>query len=88
MEAVVEDKEWNLYCPSEPGVVKATMDAKDLWKKILTSYFESGSPFLCFKDTANRTNPNPHVPYRNPDIRSLSRLRRSESAGLDLRCIP
>ncbi len=40
---------------------KETIKAKDLWKKILTSYFESGSPFLCFKDTANRANPNSHV---------------------------
>ena len=40
---------------------KETIKAKDLWKKILTSYFESGSPFLCWKDTANRANPNPHV---------------------------
>ena len=40
---------------------KETVKAKDLWKKILTSYFESGSPFLCFKDTANRANPNSHV---------------------------
>lgn len=30
-------------------------------EKILTSYAESGSPFLCFKDTANRANPNSHV---------------------------
>lgn len=30
-------------------------------EKILTSYFEVGSPFLCWKDTANRTNPNSHV---------------------------
>ncbi|RXJ97178.1 ribonucleoside-diphosphate reductase subunit alpha [Arcobacter sp. AHV-9/2010] len=39
-------------------VTKNRIKAKDLWKKILTSYFESGSPFLCFKDTANRVNPN------------------------------
>ena len=32
-----------------------------MWKKILTSYFESGSPFLCFKDNANRANPNDHT---------------------------
>ena len=42
-------------------VTKSRMKAKDLWKKILTSYFESGSPFLCFKDNANRANPNSHV---------------------------
>jgi len=39
---------------------KDQMKAKDLWKKVLTSYFESGSPFLGFKDTANRANPNDH----------------------------
>jgi ribonucleoside-diphosphate reductase alpha chain len=43
------------------NITKDRMKAKDLWKKILTSYFESGSPFLCFKDTANRVNPNSHV---------------------------
>lgn len=42
-------------------VTKDRMKAKDLWKKILTSYFESGSPFLCFKDTANKANPNSHA---------------------------
>ena len=42
---------------------KVQMKAKDLWKKILTSYFESGSPFLCYKDNANRANPNSHVGY-------------------------
>ncbi len=39
---------------------KEHIKAKELWKKILLSYFESGSPFLCFKDNANRVNPNDH----------------------------
>lgn len=42
-------------------VAKEYIPAKDLWKKILTSYFESGSPFLCFKDNANKANPNNHT---------------------------
>lgn len=42
-------------------VNKETIKAKDLWKKILREYFETGSPFLCFKDTANRQNPNSHT---------------------------
>ncbi len=42
-------------------ITKDKVKAKDLWKKVLTSYFESGSPFLCFKDTANRANPNDHT---------------------------
>ena len=41
-------------------ISKEQIKAKDLWKKILTSYFESGSPFLCFKDNANRANQNSH----------------------------
>ena len=36
------------------------ISAKGLWKKILISYFETGNPFLTFKDTANKTNPNSH----------------------------
>ncbi len=46
---------------NNPDITKEQMKAKDLWKKVLTSYFESGSPFLCFKDSANRANPNSHT---------------------------
>jgi ribonucleoside-diphosphate reductase alpha chain len=46
---------------NDESITKDRMKAKDLWKKILTSYFESGSPFLCFKDNANRANPNSHT---------------------------
>lgn len=45
---------------SDENILKETVQARALWKKILTSYFESGSPFLCFKDNANTRNPNPH----------------------------
>ena len=40
---------------------KEVVSAKELWKKILTSYFETGMPFLCFKDNANKVNPNNHT---------------------------
>lgn len=42
------------------NIIQEKIKAKNLWKKILLSYFESGSPFLCFKDNANRANPNDH----------------------------
>lgn len=42
-------------------ILKKRMKAKELWKKILTNYFETGMPFLCFKDNANRANPNAHA---------------------------
>ena len=61
MEAVASDSDWNLYSRPKDTTPVKIVKAKDLWKKILTSYFESGSPFLCFKDTANRANPNPHT---------------------------
>lgn len=41
-------------------ISKSLIPAKELWKKILTSCFESGMPFLCFKDNANKANPNAH----------------------------
>lgn len=45
---------------NNPKISKSLIPAKELWKKILTSCFESGMPFLCFKDNANRANPNAH----------------------------
>jgi len=48
---------------NDPNITKEQMAAKELWKKILTSYFESGSPFLCFKDNANKANPNDHTGF-------------------------
>ncbi len=45
----------------DESIIKEKVKAKNLWKKILTSYFETGSPFLCFKDNANRANPNGHT---------------------------
>ncbi len=45
----------------DENIIKEKVKAKNLWKKILTSYFETGSPFLCFKDNANRANPNSHT---------------------------
>ncbi len=50
-----------LELEEDDSIIKEKIKAKNLWKKILTSYFETGSPFLCFKDNANRTNPNNHT---------------------------
>ena len=45
---------------NNPNIKKVKVNAKDLWKKILLEYYETGNPFLCFKDNANRRNPNNH----------------------------
>jgi len=42
-------------------ISKRRIKAKELWKKILLEYYETGNPFLCFKDNANRRNQNDHV---------------------------
>ncbi len=44
----------------QEDITKERIKAKELWKQILRSYFETGNPFLCFKDSANRCNPNDH----------------------------
>lgn len=49
-----------LELENDESILKEQVSAKELWKKILTNYFETGLPFLCFKDNANRANPNAH----------------------------
>ncbi|HHH19428.1 MAG TPA: ribonucleoside-diphosphate reductase subunit alpha, partial [Campylobacterales bacterium] len=53
-------KERYLELEQTNGITKEVISAKVLWKEVLRSYFETGNPFLCFKDTANRANPNKH----------------------------
>ena len=48
---------------NDPSIAKERIRAKELWKKMLTELFETGNPFLCFKDSANRTNPNDHTGF-------------------------
>ncbi len=54
------EKRYEEYEKDE-SIAKEIVEAKELWKKILLNYFETGLPFLCFKDSANRANPNAHV---------------------------
>jgi ribonucleoside-diphosphate reductase alpha chain len=46
---------------NDPNITKETIKAKELWKKILLEYYETGNPFLCFKDNANKRNQNDHT---------------------------
>ncbi|KIM11696.1 MAG: ribonucleotide-diphosphate reductase subunit alpha [Sulfurovum sp. FS08-3] len=46
---------------ADETLTKNKIRAKDLWKEILRSYFETGNPFLTFKDAANKANPNRHA---------------------------
>jgi ribonucleoside-diphosphate reductase alpha chain len=43
-----------------PPNTKKEMDAFELWKRLLTVIFETGEPYIFFRDTTNRLNPNKH----------------------------
>lgn len=56
MKAMLNREPWDLVSP-KTGEVVDTIDAFDLFKKILISRVETGEPYMFFKDTANREAP-------------------------------
>lgn len=45
----------------EGKILSRTIDALDLWKKMLSMIFETGHPWLCFKEPSNLRSPQQHV---------------------------
>ncbi len=56
MEAVINDTEWQLTDP-HTGATRDTVQARELWQRILEARFRTGSPYLNFIDTARRHLP-------------------------------
>ena len=56
MEAVREGKPFDLISP-KTGEVRKTVDARNLWTKILEIRMQTGEPYLIFSDTVNRQMP-------------------------------
>jgi len=54
MDAVDNGDEWNLIDPHSKSIT-GTVDARELWIKILETRMETGEPYLMFVDTANRS---------------------------------
>ena len=48
-------------CENDSRLAKITVPALDIMKKIMKSAVETGTPFIFFRDTANRANPNSHA---------------------------
>ena len=48
-------------CENDSRLAKITVPALDRMKKIMKSAVETGTPFIFFRDTVNRTNPNSHA---------------------------
>lgn len=53
MEAVENDREWNLIDPAS-GLRTEVVRARELWERILEARVRTGSPYINFIDTANR----------------------------------
>jgi ribonucleoside-diphosphate reductase alpha chain len=56
MEAVEHNKDWDLVSPKDHQVM-ATIKARDLWIKLLTTRIETGEPYLLFVDHVNSKRP-------------------------------
>ena len=57
MEAVKNGEQWELRCPNS-GAIRSTVQARELWQRILEARFRTGSPYLNFIDTAQRGLPD------------------------------
>ncbi len=56
MQAVVEDKIWELKDPND-NTVREEISARSLWQRILQVRFRTGEPYINFIDEANRHLP-------------------------------
>ncbi|MGO4687220.1 ribonucleoside-diphosphate reductase subunit alpha [Brevundimonas sp. 2YAF1] len=56
MEAVRDGRPFHLLSPKSGEVMK-TVDARNLWQKILEIRLQTGEPYLIFSDTVNRSMP-------------------------------
>jgi ribonucleoside-diphosphate reductase alpha chain len=59
MEAVRSGDEWQLRSPKD-GSVRATLDARSLFQKIVETRLATGEPYIVFADTVNRAMPRHH----------------------------
>ena len=57
MQAVIEGNAWDLIDPAD-STVRKTVQARELWERILEVRFRTGEPYLNFIDEANRHLPS------------------------------
>ena len=56
MQAVIDNKDWHLIDPKTKQI-RDTINARELWQRILEIRFRTGEPYLNFIDEANRQLP-------------------------------
>ena len=59
MEAVRAGEPFDLVSPKD-GSVRATVDARSLFQKLVETRLATGEPYIVFSDTVNRTMPRHH----------------------------
>jgi ribonucleoside-diphosphate reductase alpha chain len=59
MEAVRDGTEWHLRSPKDNSV-RATVDARSLFQKLVENRLATGEPYIVFSDTVNRMMPKHH----------------------------
>ncbi len=59
MEAVRDGAEFHLRSPKD-GSVRATVDARSLFQKLVETRLATGEPYIVFSDTVNRMMPKHH----------------------------
>jgi ribonucleoside-diphosphate reductase alpha chain len=57
MNAVVEGSSYDIVCPSTKKTV-TTLQARDVWQRLIETRSRTGSPYLNFIDTANKSLPD------------------------------
>lgn len=62
MEAVIKGESWDLIDPNDK-TVRDTIDARQLWQRIVQVRFRTGEPYVNFIDEANR-----HLPQFQKDL--------------------
>ena len=59
MEAVRAGDEWNLKSPKD-GSIRATVDARSLFQKLVETRLATGEPYIVFSDHVNKAMPKHH----------------------------
>ncbi len=59
MEAVRDGSEWHLRSPKDQSI-RATVDARSLFQKLVETRLATGEPYIVFADTVNRMMPRHH----------------------------
>ena len=82
-EAAYRVIEADVEAESGKLILHKKVNARELFKDIMRSQLETGMPYLAFKDTINRANPNQHegyIPGVNLCCESYSNVKAGEEA--------